>query len=184
MRSETRLAARRTWVASSSRSVVCIRERQRDRRDRMADVVEHRARDRGEPGRDEPVLLGVAALARGGRSARSCFSDAGPASWRWVSSAAVREQRGQLARRERGEHRQPARGQVRGEPDADVRDQHRPVRCALLDHVEHVAAVQDRQVRVVGGRATSRVSTVWAIQRSDSWRSYALPSSNAATPSP
>ena len=153
MRSETRLAARRTWVASSARSLVRSGNVSATAATGWRGVVEHRARDRGEPGRDEPVLLGVAvARARVARSARSCVSDVGPASWRRVERAAVREQRGQLLRRERGEHRQPARGQVRGEPDADVGDQRRPVRRALLDHVEDVAAVQHREVRVVGGR--------------------------------
>ena len=58
---------RASHVDGQGRRVAFARRvRDRDRRDGVAGVVEHRRRDRREPGRDEPVLLGVPVAARAG----------------------------------------------------------------------------------------------------------------------
>ena len=103
------------------------------------------------PGRDEPVLLGEAVGPRRVQELAQLRQRGGAGRVASRERAAVGEQRVELGRGERGEHREAACGQVRGEADADVGHQVRPVRRALLDHVEDVPAVQHRQVRVVRG---------------------------------
>ena len=61
-----------------------------------------------------------------------------------------REHRAHLLRRQRGEHREPARGELRRETDADVGDQAGPAGRPLLDDVEDLATVQDGEVAAVG----------------------------------
>ena len=92
-------------------------------------------------------------LARAAASSlRSWVSEAGTGVVAAAEHAAAGEERVDLLRRERGEHRQPGRGQVRGEADADVGHEAGPAGRALLDHVQHLAALQHREVGVVGGR--------------------------------
>ena len=63
----------------------------------------------------------------------------------------VGEERPNLGRGQAGKDRAPARGEGRGQPDADVADQRRASRRALLEDVEHVASVQHGQVGTVAG---------------------------------
>ena len=58
----------------------------------------------------------------------------------------VRVERAHLGGGQRRQDRPAAGGQVRRQPDPDVGDQRRPAGGPLLEHVEHVAAVQHRQV--------------------------------------
>ena len=64
----------------------------------------------------------------------------------------VRVQRPHLVGRQRRQHGPPAGGEVGRQPDPDVGDQWRPPGCSLLDDVQHVAAVQHRQVRALPQR--------------------------------
>ena len=185
IRAETSAAERRTWTASAAGSPSPVGIRDRDRRDRVPGVVEHRRGDRREPGRDEPVLLGVAVAARAGEQRAQLRERGRPGVVAAHERAPAREQRVDLLRRQRGEHRQPARGQLRRQPDADVGDQPGPPGRALLDHVQHVA----RRAGPRGGRcgsspppaASARSARSSAAAPGASTRD---PSSNAATPSP
>ena len=117
----------------------------------MARVVEHRDGDGGEPGRHRPVLLGVAGGADGRELAAQRGQRHRADAVALDERGARSEQRAQLRGRERGEHREAARGQRRREPDADVGDEARAPGGALLDHVQDVAPVEHGEVAVVGG---------------------------------
>jgi hypothetical protein len=115
----------------------------------MAGVVEHRDRDGCEPGRDRAVLVRVAGRSHRGELAPQRRQRDRPDAVALDERTAVREQRSQLRGGQRGQHRQAARGQGGGQAHADVRDEARAARRALLDHVQDVAAVQHREVAVV-----------------------------------
>ncbi len=112
----------------------------------MAGVVTHHRGDRGEPGSDLALLGGEPPgpgghqqgpqRARGGRSRAVPVHERRP----------VGVERADLRGRQRRQDRPPAGGQVRRQADPDVADQRGPAGGALLDDVEHVAAVQDREV--------------------------------------
>ena len=77
-------------------------------------------------------------------AARSARPD--PAPVRVTNAARAGIQRAHLGRREPGEDRPARRGEVGGQAHADVGDERRASRRALLDHVEHVGALQHDEV--------------------------------------
>ena len=115
----------------------------------MAGVVGHRGGDRTQAGCHVAVLGRVAApfhlrqqdaqLAQRARAAARC-------------AARKRKVRGRArgrSARQGGEHGAAARGQLRGQPHSHVGDQRRAAGRPFLDHVQHLPAVHDRQVRAV-----------------------------------
>src|SRR5690606_22854900 len=64
----------------------------------------------------------------------------------------AREERADLRGGQTREDRTPARGEVRGEPDVDVGHERGAARRALLDEVEHLATVEDGEVRALARR--------------------------------
>ena len=100
----------------------------------------------------KPSSRGVA-VAAGLREQRAQLGERGrPGVVAARERAAAGEERVDLLRRQRGEHRQAGGGQVGGQAHADVGHEAGPPGRALLDHVEHVAAVEHGQVGVVRGR--------------------------------
>ena len=71
--------------------------------------------------------------------------------------AGAGEERADLLGGEGGEQREAGGRQRGGQTDTDVGDQVGAAGRALLEDVEDVAAVQDRQMRVVAGRADEAV---------------------------
>ncbi len=63
----------------------------------------------------------------------------------------IRIQRPHLLARQRGEHGPPGGGEVGGKSHADIRHERGPVRCALLDDVEHVAPGHHGEVGALAG---------------------------------
>ena len=106
-------------------------------------------------------------------SSRSSAGRRGPQARAVGEGRGARVQRAHLLAGERGEHRPPARREVRGEPHADIGDQGGTPRRALLDDVEHVAAAHDGEVRALAEaigrgrrRAAGRVGRAAAGARS------------------
>ena len=115
----------------------------------MAGVVQHRGGDRTQPRCHVAVLGRVAApfhlrqqhaqLAQRTRAAVGAQHESGRR----------REERADVRRGQGGEHGAAARGQLRGQPHTHVGDQGRAAGRPLLDHVQHLPPVHDRQVRAV-----------------------------------
>ena len=105
-----------------------------------------RRRNGREPGRHLAVLGGVAARARRDQQATQLRRRGR------TFSGAVHEprtsgiERADLRGRQPGEDRPAGRGEVRGQANADVRDERRSPRCTLLDHVQDVGTLQHDEV--------------------------------------
>ncbi len=143
-----------------------VREGHADGRDRVAVVVEHRRRHAREAVGDLAVLDREAALAclaqdRAGQQCPAAVLRAGaePVHER----GPVRVESTHLAAGQCHQDGPPAGGQVRGQANADVGDQRRATRRALLEDIEDVTPVEDGQVSAVppvlldqGGEGTAR----------------------------
>ena len=137
----------------------------------MLVVVEHGRRDAGEARGHLALLGGVAAAPglgeHGPQGAEGARAGAVPVDER----RRVGVERAHLRGRQRRQDRASARGQVGGQPDADVGDQRRAPRRALLDDVQHVATVQHGQVGgLARSRSTRSASSRRLIRCSGSWR--------------
>jgi hypothetical protein len=117
----------------------------------VAGVVQDRHRDRGEPGSDLAVLDGVAAASALDEQPAQCGERAGADVVAGDERVGLRVQGPDLRRGERGEHRPPARREMRGQSHPHVGDQGWASGRALLDEVHDLPPVQDGQVRGVPG---------------------------------
>ena len=119
--------------------------------DGMTDVIQDRGGHARQTCGHLTVLHGETLSARLPQqrleSARRGGADSGAVD----EGSAIGVGRGDLRRGQVGQQRPPARGQVRGKPDTDVGHQRRSAERALLEDVQDVAPVQDREVGTVTG---------------------------------
>ena len=119
------------------------------------------------------------------RSRRSAGSVAGPRPVRSTNAVRVREQRAHLPGRQVGQDRQPRRGQRGRQPHPDLGDQGRGAPGLLLGQVQRLLRRAGRPGAPFRRWRRSAGSAPAGPTRSSGCpRRYALPISNAASPSP